>query len=73
MTQSMLGLAGTAMLVAAALWLSLRMAATSDLHMLPVSCRRRLTWWRVNSRVVYLLCGALVAAAAIAQLPHTMS
>lgn len=72
MMQSMVGLAAIALLVAAAMWLSLRMAATSDLQVLPASCRRRLTWWRVNSRVVYLLCGALVAAALIAQLPHSM-
>ena len=59
MSQSMLALDGIAVLVATAMWLSLRLSTGLDLAVLPAYCRKRMQWWQANSRYVYLLCAAI--------------
>jgi hypothetical protein len=68
MSESLVAVIAIALLVSAAMWLSLRVAATSDLAVLPASCRKRLQWWRLNARNIYLICGALAFATAVLQL-----
>lgn len=68
MHQSMVALTGIAVLLSAALWLSLHVAATAELAVLPAYCRRRLTWWRLNARGVYLGCAALALVAVAVEL-----
>ena len=45
MAQSILPLAAVALLVSAAMWLSLRATTGSDLTVLPAYCRKRVLWW----------------------------
>ena len=72
MSESTVAMTGIALLVAATMWFALRMAAAADLHVLPASTRRRLHWWQVNSRLVYLLCAALAAASLAVQLQQSV-
>jgi hypothetical protein len=54
-------------LVAGALWLSLRVAATADLRVLPAHSRRRVLWWQSHHVHVYLVCAAVAATAGLMQ------
>lgn len=65
MSQTMIAVVGVALLVSAAMWLSLRATTGSDLTVLPLYCRRRVRWWQANSRYVYLAC-AVAAVAGVA-------
>ena len=62
-------LIGVAFLVAAGMFATLRIAAASDLAMLPASCRRRLRWWQVNARTLYLGLAALAVLCMAVQVP----
>jgi hypothetical protein len=73
MSQPMFALTAIAVLVAAAMWLSLRSAASSDLGVLPASCRKRLLWWRMNARHVYYICAALALVTVVLQVPSVTS
>jgi hypothetical protein len=73
MSQPMAVLTAVAVLVSAGMWMSLRVAAGSDLGVLPASCRRRLSWWRVNARGVYLICAVVFAVTVAWQLPYLSS
>ena len=73
MSQSMLALAGIALLVSSALWLSLRVTTESELVVLPAYCRKRLHWWQANSRYVYLLCAALGGLTVVLELRQLTS
>lgn len=53
-----------AALVAAALWVTLRLAAVADLAVLPGSSRRHLAWWQGHAGVVYVGCAVAVPVAA---------
>lgn len=55
-------------LIAAALWLSLRVAATAELEILPAHSRRRVLWWQNHHAHVYVVCSAVAATAGLAQL-----
>lgn len=72
--QPAVAIALMAVLVAAASWLSLQVAAAAaaDLTVLPASCRRRLGWWRLRARATYLLCASSVFLAAVLQICHTL-
>jgi hypothetical protein len=52
------------------MWLSLRAVPMSDLDVLPVRCRRRIRWWQLNARWLYVSCAALAAAAALTHVSH---
>ncbi|MCW2529154.1 MAG: hypothetical protein JWM76_4014 [Pseudonocardiales bacterium] len=65
MYQTMTALAGLGLLVSASMWLALHAVSSANLAVLPVNCRKRLSWWRVNARGVYLV-SAAVALATIA-------
>jgi hypothetical protein len=54
-------------LVAGALWLSLRVAATADLGVLPAHSRRRVLWWQSHHTQAYLVCAAVAATAGLMQ------
>ncbi len=69
MAQIVLALTGLALLVTAGMWASLRIAAVSDLAPLPASCRRRLHWWQVNARIVYVGCAVLAVFCVAVHLP----
>jgi hypothetical protein len=65
-----LPLLAIAVVVPAAMWLSLRAVPMSDLDVLPVRCRRRIRWWQLNARWLYVSCAALAAAAALTHVSH---
>ena len=54
----------TAVVVAAGMW-SLRVVAMSDLDGLPARCRRRIRWWQLNARWVYVCCAVVAAGATV--------
>ena len=64
-------LAALAVLLAAAIWITLRGITTSDVPRMPVRCRRRIVWLQHNARWLYACCAAaavLGAAASLSQL-----
>ncbi len=63
-----LALLAIAVVVAAAMWLSLRVVPMADLDVLPVRSRRRIRWWQVNARSVYACCLVLAAGASFTHL-----
>lgn len=65
-----LGLMAFAILIAAVTWLSLRLVPMSELDVLPARCRRRIRWYQVNARWVYLCCAALAAGAGLTHLSN---
>jgi hypothetical protein len=65
---TMVALTAIALLVAATMWLSLRVAAISDLAVLPANCRKRLQWWRLNAKHVYLICATVGFSTVVLQL-----
>jgi len=67
MASPMTALIAVSALVAGALWLSLRAAATAELEILPARSRRRLQWWQSHHGPVYLACAAVAVAAGLAQ------
>jgi hypothetical protein len=67
MSLSMFAVFAISTLVSAAMWCSLRMAAASDLAVLPASCRKRLRWWQMNARHVYLVCATLALVTVLLQ------
>ncbi|MCW2493727.1 MAG: hypothetical protein QOH56_490 [Pseudonocardiales bacterium] len=73
MSQTMLAITAIACLVSTSMWLSLRVAAASDLAVLPSSSRRRLLWCRLNARTVYLVCGGVGLIAIVLQVRLLMS
>ena len=62
MTESTTTVALIAVLLCAAVWLSVRMAAVSDQSLLSMGCRRRMLWFGTHARHLYAGC-ALVAVA----------
>lgn len=64
----MVAVTGIAVLLSAALWRSLHVAATAELVALAAYCRRRLTWWRLNARGDYPGCAAVTVAAVAMEL-----
>jgi hypothetical protein len=60
-----LALLAIAVVVPTAMWLSLRVVPMSDLDVLPVRCRRRIRWWQLNARWLYVGCAVIAAAAAL--------
>jgi hypothetical protein len=67
MSLSMFAVFAISTLVSATMWCSLRMAAASDLAVLPASCRKRLRWWQLNARNVYLVCAMLALVTVLLQ------
>ncbi len=63
-----LALLAIAVVVAAAMWLSLRVVPMSELDVLPVRSRRRIRWWQLNARWVYACCAVLAAGASFTHL-----
>jgi hypothetical protein len=67
MAQRTTALIAISILVAAYLWIFLRVAAVSELDVLPARCRRRLLWCQRNERRVYAGCIALASTALLLQ------
>jgi hypothetical protein len=63
-----LALLAIAVVVAAAMWLSLRVVPMSDLDVLPVRCRRRIRWWQLNAHWIYACCAVLAAGGLLTHL-----
>lgn len=63
-----LALLAIAAVIAAAMWLSLRVVPMSDLDVLPVRCRRRIRWWQVNARWAYACCAVVAVGALLTHL-----
>jgi hypothetical protein len=57
-----------AMLLSLTSWLSVRMAAGSDLSVLSSACRRRVRWWETHARNLYLGCACLAVALVVLQI-----
>jgi hypothetical protein len=68
MAEPAIALISIAALVAGALWLSLRVADTADLEVLPAHSRRRVLWWQRHYTHVYLGCAVVAVAAGLMQL-----
>ena len=68
MAEPAIALISIAALVAGALWLSLRVADTADLEVLPAHSRRRVRWWQSHHTHVYLGCAVVAVAAGLMQL-----
>jgi hypothetical protein len=58
-----LALLTLAVLVAAAMWLSMRVISMSDLEVLPARCRERIMWWHLNVRWLYACCAIIAIGA----------
>ncbi|HZC54220.1 MAG TPA: hypothetical protein VE441_17225 [Mycobacterium sp.] len=63
-----LALLAIAVVVATAMWLSLRAVPTSDLDVLPVRSLRRIRWWQLNARRIYACCAVLAATGLLAHI-----
>jgi hypothetical protein len=65
MDRTMTALAALGLLVSASMWLALHAVSSADLALLPINCRKRLSWWRVNARSVYLVSGCVALATVV--------
>lgn len=54
-----------AVLIAAAMWVSLHVVPMTDLDALPARCRHRITWWQRNARWMYIACAVLATGSAL--------
>lgn len=63
-----LGLMALAILIAAVMWLSLRLVPMSELDVLPARSQRRIRWCQLNARWIYLCCAALAVGAGLTHL-----
>lgn len=68
MSRVALAFLGVALTISLGQWLSMRVAAHVDLHVLPAHSRRRVQWMLVNTTHIQLACAGLVAAAGCVQL-----
>jgi hypothetical protein len=67
MSRSALAILGIAIVISAGLWLSMRIAASASIDLLPARYRRRLQWWQGNGRTVQFACALVAVAAACVQ------
>jgi len=67
MSRSAMAIFGIAFITSAGLWLSLRIAATASIDLLPARYRRRMQWWQGNGRTVQVACALVIVGTACVQ------
>lgn len=63
-----LALSTVALAAAAGMWLALRVVPGADLNALPTRFRRRITWWQVHVRWIYVGCAGVAIGASLTHL-----